>query len=87
MRLIDIKIENYVIVASLKSEPIGKLINRIRGSRFLLQDRQALRCQQAFSKPCMVNLISKDTHLVISIQYKRLVIKACENRQFQHILI
>ena len=25
--------------------------------------RQALRCQQAFSKPCRVNLISKDTHL------------------------
>ena len=24
--------------------------------------RQALRCQQAFSKPCLVNLISKDTH-------------------------
>ena len=29
--------------------------------------RQALRCQQAFSKPCLVNLISKDTHLVFSI--------------------
>ena len=28
--------------------------------------RQASRCQQAFSKPCLVNLISKDTHLVIS---------------------
>ena len=29
--------------------------------------RQALRCQQAFLKPCLVNLISKDTHLVFSI--------------------
>ena len=29
--------------------------------------RQASRCQQAFSKPCLVNLISKDTHLVFSI--------------------
>ena len=29
--------------------------------------RQASRCQQAFSKPCLVNLISKDTHLVLSI--------------------
>ena len=25
---------------------------------------QALQCQQAFSRPCLVNLISKDTHLV-----------------------
>ena len=29
--------------------------------------RQASRCQHAFSKPCLVNLISKDTHLVFSI--------------------
>ena len=29
--------------------------------------QQASRCQQAFSKPCLVNLISKDTHLVFSI--------------------
>ena len=28
---------------------------------------QASRCQQAFSKPCLANLISKDTHLVFSI--------------------
>ena len=34
---------------------MGKLINRIPGSR-----------QQAISKPCLVNLISKDTHLVYS---------------------
>ena len=27
----------------------------------------ASRCQQACSKPCLVNLISKDTHLVFSI--------------------
>ena len=32
--------------------------------------RQASRCQQAFSKPCLVNLISKDTHLVFSIYGK-----------------
>ena len=25
--------------------------------------------QQAFSKPCLVNLISKETHLVFSIPY------------------
>ena len=30
------KIENYVIIASLKSESVGKLINRIPGSRVLV---------------------------------------------------
>ena len=29
--------------------------------------RQASRCHQAFSKPCLVNIISKVTHLVFSI--------------------
>ena len=33
----------------------------------MLIARQASRCQQAFSKPCLVNLISKDTHLVFSM--------------------
>ena len=37
---------------------MGKLIN---------SKRQASRCQQAFSKPCMVNLISKEANLVFSI--------------------
>ena len=59
---------------------MGKLINRIPGSRLLILSlpglalrthvdiaRQASRCQHAFSKPCLVNLISKDTHLVFSI--------------------
>ena len=41
---------------------MGKLIKKIPGLRL----RQASRCQQAFSKPCMVNLISKDTHLVFT---------------------
>ena len=30
------KIENYVIIASLKSETSGKLINKIPGSRLLI---------------------------------------------------
>ena len=30
------KIENYVIIVSLKSESMGKLINRIPGSRLLI---------------------------------------------------
>ena len=58
---------------------MGKLINRIPGSHLLISSlpglgfdnacriaRQASRCQQAFSKPCLVNLISKDTHLEVS---------------------
>ena len=103
------KSKNYTIIASLKSETMGKLINRIPGSRLLISrlpgsalrshveslgkppdvnkrskslatkldikvthlvfslSRQASRCQQAFSNSCLVNLISKDTHLVISI--------------------
>ena len=32
--------------------------------------RQASRCQQAFSKPCLVNLISKDTHLVFYMYWQ-----------------
>ena len=36
MRLNQQKIENYVIITSLKSETIGKLINRIPGSRLLI---------------------------------------------------
>ena len=68
----DTKIENYVIIAGLKSETIGKLINRIPGSRRFdikftrlsfenacLIARQASQCQQAFSKPCLVKLISR----------------------------
>ena len=52
-------------------------MNRIPGSRLLIScspgkalrtlvdiARLAERCQQAFSKPCLVNLISKDTNLV-----------------------
>ena len=79
------KIENYVKIASSKSETMGKLINRIPGSRLLISSlpgsalrtlvdiaRQASRCQQVLSKPCLVNLISKDTHLVFSIYLQAL---------------
>ena len=67
------KIENYVIIASLKSESVGKLINRIPGSRLLISSLSgsALRTHvESLGKPrdvnnrCLVNLISKDTHLV-----------------------
>ena len=55
---------------------MGKLINRIPGSRLLISSlpgsalRTHVECraiQHAFSKPSLVNLISKDTHLVFSI--------------------
>ena len=52
---------------------MGKLINRIPGSRLLISSlpglalRMHVECQQAFSKPCLVNLILKDTHLVFPI--------------------
>ena len=82
---------------------MGKLINRIPGSRLLISSLpgsalrthveslgkprdvnkrsqslawQASRCQQAFSKPCLVNLISKDTHLVFSIYQLQFVLNA-----------
>ena len=36
--------------------------------------RQASRCQQAFSKPCLVNLISKDLNLVSSIYHIKTIL-------------
>ena len=73
------KIENYIINASLNSETMGKLINRIPGLRLLISSLpgSALRTHvELLGKPrdvnkhsqiCLVNLISKDTHLVFSI--------------------
>ena len=40
----------------LKALP-GKLEIKIQSPRILYISRQALRCQQAFSKPCLLNLI------------------------------
>ena len=37
------KTENYVIIASLKGETIGKQIYRIQGSRLLISSYQARR--------------------------------------------
>ena len=64
---------------------MGKLINRIPGWGLLisslpgsaLRTGQALRCQQAFSKPCLVNLISKDTHLVFSMYMNNVIFSSC----------
>ena len=81
MTLNQQKIENHVIIASLKSEKMGKLINRIPGSRLFISSlpgsalrTQASQYQQAFSKPCLVNLTSKDTHLVFSIYFQNLTL-------------
>ena len=52
------KIENYIIIASLKSETMGKLINRIPGSRLLIPSLpgSALRTHvESLGKPRDVN--------------------------------
>ena len=58
MTLNQYKIENYVIIASLKSEIIGKLINRIPSSRLLISSlsRSALKMHvESLAKPSNVN--------------------------------
>ena len=40
------KIDNYVIMASLKSEPMGKLINRIPGLRLLIPNIESEHDQE-----------------------------------------
>ena len=52
------KIENYVIIASLKRETIGRLINRIPGPRLLISSipGSALRMHvESLGKPRDVN--------------------------------
>ena len=56
--LINVKIENYIIMASLKSETMGKLINRIPGLRLLIPSLpgSALRTHvESVGKPRNVN--------------------------------
>ena len=58
MTLNQYKIENYAIVASLKSETMGKLINRIPDSRLLISSLpgSALRTlAKSLGKPRDVN--------------------------------
>ena len=50
--------KDYVIIASLKSESVGKLINRIPGSCLLISSLpgSALRTHvESLDKPCDVN--------------------------------
>ena len=52
------KIENYVIIASLKSETMEKLINRISGSRLLISSLPGLALRthvESLGKPRDVN--------------------------------
>ena len=63
MTLNQQKNENYVIIASLKSETMGKLINRIPGSRLLISSLpgSALRALvESLGKPRDVNKRSQN---------------------------
>ena len=58
MTLNQHKIEKYVIIACLKNETMGKMINRIPGSRLLISSLpgSALRTHvESLDKPCDVN--------------------------------
>ena len=78
----QLKIENYAVTASLKSETMCKLIYRMLGLRLLISSLPgwpqecmlnrlaSLAYQQAISKPYLVNLISKDTHLAFFIPWQ-----------------
>ena len=59
---LNTKIENYVIIASLKSESVGQLINRIPGPRLLIPSlpSSALRTHvESLCKPRDVNTRSQ----------------------------
>ena len=87
MTLNQYKIENYVIIASLKRETTGKRINKIPSSRLLISSIPGLSLRthvESLDKPrdvnkhsqSLVNLISKDTHLVFSM-YSLCINKEC----------
>ena len=55
--------ENYVIIASLKSETMGKLMNRIPGLRFLISSLPGLALRmhaESLGKPRDVNKRSQN---------------------------
>ena len=58
MTYIDTEFENYVKIVSWKRESESKLINIKPGKPYDVNQRL---------KHCLVNLVSKDTHLVFSI--------------------
>ena len=74
MTLIQLKNRNYVIIACLKSEKMGKLINRIPGSRLLIASLpgSALRTHvESLGKPPDVNLTSVFKTLPGKLDIKR----------------
>ena len=66
MTLNQHNINNFVIITSLKSQPTCKLINRIAGFRLLISSLPG-PASRMLSKPCLVNVILKDNHLVFYI--------------------
>ena len=71
MTLNQHKNENYVIIASLKSETMGKLINRIPGSRLLISSLpgSALRTHvESLGKPPMSTSVLKALHGKLDIK-------------------
>ena len=61
------QIENHVIIASLKSESVGKLINKIPGSRLLISSLPGLALPthvESLGKPCDVNKRSQSRALL-----------------------
>ena len=67
---INKKIKNYVIIPGLKSQTIGKLINRIPGLRLLISSLpgSALRrLVKSLSKPCDVNKRSQSLDMPWSV--------------------
>ena len=66
MTLNQQKIESNVIINSLKSETMGKLINRIPGSRLLISSLPGLALRnhvELLGKPCDVNKCSQSLTL------------------------
>ena len=66
MTLNQYRIVNYVMIASLKSETMGKLINRIPGSRLLISSLPGLALRmhvESLGKPRDVNKLSQSLTL------------------------
>ena len=62
MTLNEHKNQNYVIIASLKSETMCKLLNRIPGLRLLISSLPGLALRmhvESLGKPCDVNMRSQ----------------------------
>ena len=64
----DTKTDNYVIIARLKSEPMGKLINRVPGLHLLISSLPgfALRMHvELLGKPRNVKFVNKHSQCFV----------------------